>query len=353
MQNLSYPDDVEGDNNRAQGHYIMFLINETEAGKVATGRGHASDAAASAAAGRATAATRRAERVTAWSNKKFIDQQLNQGAGAATWQSAPSSGGLHMVRPSTTRMAQAITLYMPPSVKVNYQANYKEDEIGWGAAAASESMQQGIKAFQAKGGEGWEAWAEGLTAGGTAAVSDLGAGAVQWMKKHIDKVPGAEGAATLASISAGSVIGSKMELLFTGMQRRSFTFQFNFIPKSDTESITVHKIVQTFKEQMLPRYMEHTTLFGHNIGTAGGRILTIPNTFDIFYFYQSNENPFLNRISTCYLTNLEIEYGGDKYITYESIYLDGQSGPPPQRTSITLSFNEIEIITKERAQEGF
>ena len=60
MQNLSYPDDVEGDNNRAQGHYIMFLINETEAGKVATGRGHASDAAASAAAGRATAATRRA-----------------------------------------------------------------------------------------------------------------------------------------------------------------------------------------------------------------------------------------------------------------------------------------------------
>jgi hypothetical protein len=144
-----------------------------------------------------------------------------------------------------------------------------------------------------------------------------------------------------------------MELLFTGMQRRSFTFQFNFIPKSDTESITVHKIVQTFKEQMLPRYMKHTTLFGHNIGTAGGRILTIPNTFDIFYFYQSNENPFLNRISTCYLTNLEIEYGGDKYITYESIDLDGQSGPPPQRTSITLSFNEIEIITKERAQEGF
>ena len=198
MQNLSYPDDVEGDNNRAQGHYIMFLINETEAGKVATGRDAAIAAASDAAHGwRAAAAAPSAERVTAWSNKKFIDQQLNQGAGAATWQSAPSSGGLHMVRPSTTRMAQAITLYMPPSVKVNYQANYKDDEIGWGAAAASESMQQGIKAFQASESGGMTAWAEGLTAGGTAAVSDLGAGAVQWMKKHIDKVPGMEGATTL------------------------------------------------------------------------------------------------------------------------------------------------------------
>ena len=85
-----------------------------------------------------------------------------------------------------------------------------------------------------------------------------------------------------------------------------------------------------------------------------GRILKIPDTFDIHYFYRHNENPFLNRISTCYLTSMDIDYGGEKYVTYEPTKLEsGQEGPPPQRTAITLAFTEIETITRERAEQGF
>ena len=106
---------------------------------------------------------------------------------------------------------------------------------------------------------------------------------------------------------------------------------------------------------MLPEYLAKID-FGKTIGKhekGQGRILKIPNTFDISYFYHDNENPFLNRISTCYLTSMDVDYGGEKYVTYEPIELDGQVGPPPQRTSITLVFNEIEIITRERAAQGF
>ena len=145
-----------------------------------------------------------------------------------------------------------------------------------------------------------------------------------------------------------------MEVIFTDVGRREFSFAFNFIPKSEQEARMVYDIVQTFKEHMLPEYLSDITLFGKNFKLGQGRILKIPDTFDIMYFFHSNENPFLNRISTCYLTSLDIDYGGDKYVTYEPTTLkEGQVGPPPQKTSITLAFTEIETITRERAKEGF
>ena len=166
----------------------------------------------------------------------------------------------------------------------------------------------------------------------------------------------APGASTLAQLSAGSILGSKMELLFTDVGRRDFSFTFNFIPKSEQEARVVYDIVQTFKEHMLPEYMTSMDLSSLGLGQVElgqGRILKIPDTFDIFYFFHDNENPFLNRISTCYLTSLDIDYGGEKYVTYEPIELEGQVGPPPQRTNITLAFTEIETITRERAAQGF
>ena len=154
-----------------------------------------------------------------------------------------------------------------------------------------------------------------------------------------------------------------MEVLFTDVGRRSFSYSFNFIPKSEDESRVVYDIVQTFKEHMLP---EHLAVLWpgsgppalRSLGWEGGklskgRLLKMPDTFDIFYFYHDNENPFLNRISTCYLTSLDVDYGGEKYVTYEPTTLNGQSGPPPQRTNISLAFTEIETITRERAEQGF
>ena len=165
---------------------------------------------------------------------------------------------------------------------------------------------------------------------------------------------GGPGSVTLFQLSTGSILGSKMEVMFTDVGRRNFSFEFNFIPKSEQEAKMVYKIVQTFKEHMLPEYLTSIDLGAmgkHTLG--GGRILSIPDTFDIQYFYHSNENPFLNKISTCYLTSMDIDYGGEKYVTYEPIELNGQVGPPPQKTSISLAFTEIETITRERAKQGF
>ena len=270
---------------------------------------------------------------------------------------APPKSGLWMRRPGTSRMAKAITLYMPPSVKVSYKSNYKDDEISAMAGAMGNTIGSVVDAISSGATKSWAAAGEGIKKVAGVAGEGFGAVAAFGAKAAADTI--APGVSTLAQLSAGSILGSKMELMFTDVGRRNFSFTFNFIPKSEQEAQMVYKIVQTFKEHMLPEYLTDLTLAGApGVSLGAGRVLKIPDTFDIMYFYRNNENPFLNRISTCYLSSMDVDYGGDKYVTYEPTILnmDGlgdQSGPPPQRTSITLSFSEIETITRERAKQGF
>ena len=92
--------------------------------------------------------------------------------------------------------------------------------------------------------------------------------------------------------------------------------------------------------------------------SLGGRILNIPNTFDIQYMYQGKDNPWMNKISTCYLLNMDVQYGSDKAGFYEPLAHPRLAnikgvGPPPTHTTITLNFEEIEKMSRTRIEQGF
>ena len=342
--NLSYPLGVESD--EQQGHYKMFMINKTTPGTLGTGV-------------KAGPAVEEVDEVgdphLGFQGKNFIDSNLNAGSGKATafLASAPKLSGLHTRRAGTTRLSEAITLYMPPSVKVSYKSNYKNDEISARASAMADTLGSVIDVMTGGATDSWKkGWEATKKVGGTVGE---GFSAVAAFAGKAMAETAAPGAVTLAQLSAGAILGSKMEVMFTDVGRRNFSFSFNFIPKSEKESIMVYKIVQTFKEHMLPEYLTGfpSGVKGLSFAIGPGRVLSIPDTFDIFYFYRNDENPFLNRISTCYLNSMDIDYGGEKYVTYEPTILNGQYAPPPQRTNITLSFTEIETITRERAKQGF
>ena len=112
------------------------------------------------------------------------------------------------------------------------------------------------------------------------------------------------------------------------------------IPRSKDEADEIKKIINAFKLNMLPEFAD---------GNRAGRSMTIPNTFDIQYMYQNAENNYLHKISTCYLESMDISYGGSRYKTFDG----NEDGAPPVETSISLNFAEIELITRERALEGF
>ena len=46
---------------------------------------------------------------------------------------------------------------------------------------------------------------------------------------------------------------------------------------------------------------------------------------------------------------MSVKYGSDRYTAYRP----DDIGAPPQNTSVTLNFQEVEIVTRERAEKGF
>ena len=251
---------------------------------------------------------------------------VDPGAGKAKTKS------LQLQKQATTRLDTAISLYMPPSVTVSYGMDYADEQIGllaeFGSAAikafreSKENTEGRIKAGLAKVGAGAEVGLE------------------QAFKGTLDTV--APGAKALLELEEGKIIAPRMEIMFRGVGRRNFEYTFNFIPKSVQEARVVEEIIHAFKFHMHPEY----------VGEAA-RHMRFPSTFDIQYMYQNGPNNFLNKISTCYLTKMDVQYGADRFTAYEPTQGRQGSGPPPQKTQLSLSFSEMEIITKERIAEGY
>ncbi len=146
----------------------------------------------------------------------------------------------------------------------------------------------------------------------------------------------APGAASLIAIESGKIITPHIELMFSGIGRRNFSYEFTFVPKSRQEADRIEEIIKSFKIHMHADF----------VGAEGSmREMEIPDFFNIKYMYKGNENTHLNRISTCVLTKIDVNYGADRFVAYE----DGV----PQTTKLNLSFTELEIITRDKIKEGY
>ena len=88
-------------------------------------------------------------------------------------------------------------------------------------------------------------------------------------------------------------------------------------------------------------------------GAMSGRNLLIPDTFDIQYMYKNAVNNYLHKISTCYLKNCSVNYGGDRFTAYDIQPGIFGEGAPPQNITMSLEFDEMEVLTRESIYEGF
>ena len=132
-----------------------------------------------------------------------------------------------------------------------------------------------------------------------------------------------------------------LEATFTGLTFRKFSFNWKFTPKSPEEAIQVMKIIKTFKFHMLPEMK----------GGSAGRWYGVPAEFDLFYMFRGDENDWINKIQTCVLTNMDINYAPNGYQTFRPI--EKMQGAPPTEIDMKLDFKETKLITKEDALKGF
>ena len=251
-----------------------------------------------------------------------IAQGNQAGRGGAGAGGASTS--LTLQRRNIQKTGTAIGLYMPPSVNVSYNMDYSEGEIG----VMGEALYGLFKDYQA-GKLGMDSINNAAGTAGTG-LEKMGVG-------MIDKViPGAK---DLYAIEQGAIITPRTEMMFRGTGRRSFSFSFTFIPKSAEETQIVHKIIKEFKIGMSPTFK-----------TSGStREMTIPDVFSIQYMHINGPNNYINKIGKCYLKTMDVSYGGDKFVTYNA----DKEGAPPQKTTISLSFQELEIMDRTLVEAGY
>ena len=220
-------------------------------------------------------------------------------------------------RAPTVRTLGSITLYMPNQISVSQKANYGEAEIGLLVAA-------GLGSY--KGMVGGESNINMGVLGSTLAKEAKNKGAA------VLEGAGATGAKAAKAIMSGETTNNRTEMKFEGIDRRSFQFTFRLIPRSSAEAEMIEQIVQTFREHSMPSF---TT------GDSLGRTLKAPSTFDIQYHPAEH----LHAIGTSVLEAVDVKFGGDR----PQFFGDNQ----PSETELTMTFKELDIVTREKVARGF
>ena len=136
----------------------------------------------------------------------------------------------------------------------------------------------------------------------------------------------------IISRASGRIFNPNLELLFNGVNLRSFPFTFDFAPRNSTEAKVVKSIIRTFKKSMTAK---SKTESGNN-----GIFIGAPDIFQLTYKRGPNAHPFLNKFKPMALTNMSVNYtGSNNYSTYA----DGT----PIHIQVTLQFTELNPVYSE------
>jgi len=238
------------------------------------------------------------------------------------------------ILPTTTRITDSIAIYLPPNVKDATSVGYNNAEMGVIGAAAAGSA--GVVDALRKGDLSGLASTLGTAAKDLLATAGLGLGS-----EFLGTLAGVdpEGLKGFAKKAFGQASNPYMEVLFEGVEMRTFTYNFTFSPRNKEETEDVKKIIEMFRFHMMPELNGGSSAF-----------MTLPSTFDIHYMYQvtpdvSNENNYYTKIATCVLKGCDVDYTPNGVKSFAS-------GAPTQIT-MSLSFQETEMLTKQHVNRGY
>jgi len=149
---------------------------------------------------------------------------------------------------------------------------------------------------------------------------------------------GAPGKAIFAA-ATGLAANPMMEILYSSPVPRNFQFDFQFSPRDEKEAKEVQDIIDSIRFFQAPEIKEG----------SGGVFLIPPAEFDISFYYNGKINPNIPPVSTCVLTNVNVNYAPNVFSTYE---VPGETSPKLGRTGMPvlivmqLTFMETEMVYK-------
>lgn len=233
--------------------------------------------------------------------------------GVAATNSLLAGSGTTVLDPGTTsRLKEVITLHLEERPSVKYGINYTDKDMG----VLTGALVQGSVAGVAKG--------SGIIGEGFArAISEL--------LKFASL--GGNTLDELRELSTATKTNAFRQALFESVDYRTFNFRYKFFPKSQKETDAIKQIIEMFKIHMHPELSPNKLFFIY------------PSEFEIRYFFKNDENHYFHKIGTCALTDMQVDYGGDQFSSFE----DGA----PTEIGLSLTFRELEQVTTQGVQYGF
>lgn len=336
VSNLMYPSDLMSDDNRYSGSYVVFYLNVNVDSKLLKDSNNVTIPDES------VPQRKRGPMLNTENTEKTVGA-TSAGVGAIAGFAAGSIGvgsgmggaavgglvGAASVKAVGTqtstfsrqqkRLEAAIALHIPNQLSVRYGANWESEDTE-------------MFSMVREGGEALVNAFKSLGPGGTTPT--------QGFDELAKKSGGMVGALGLKSSPqavqglTGLAPNPRKEQFFKGVDFRTFTFQYQFFPKSAEEARNVQNIIYLFKLHMLPEFKD-----------SGNFLYVYPSEFDITYYHNHEENLNIHRHTSCVLTEMSVQYTPNgQFSTFE----DGT----PTQINVDLTFKELALVTKESVQEG-
>jgi hypothetical protein len=212
-------------------------------------------------------------------------------------------------KPKRKRKIATISMYIPDTLNFQYNAGY-----------GNLSLQQVANEVAGTAGS---AFSNVPILGTLAKTASLGLTVAQ------------SNAAKLALSTQGLAINPQQQLLFDGIDFRTYQMAFTFTPYSRQEAETVKEIIKLFRYHTAPQ-----------ITTGGaGMFFVPPSTFDLDFMFNGQRNSNVTRVAESVIESIDVNYAPNGWAAHDN-------GAPVQ-TTLTMNFREIELIDKDKIKAGY
>lgn len=340
LKSLEYP---IADNANRPKHFVRFFINLDEESKIIQSKSvdfedvDQSDQnrirntpfdedTAKVILGGATGVQVGATVARALSGRKFVQKSSKFKGRSAALAGAAAGGAIAFaletkvldITKKLKRLKTSVTLYMPSGLNVGYKLSYKQTDDKL-AEILSGDKGQDLANIMAK---------EGVT------------GPAAEIAKKLTRILAVAASDTVQNLTR-TAYNKKVDVLFDRVDNRTFNFEFDFYPKTSEEAFTVAEIIYQFKLYSHPEIIDGLEQY----------LFIYPAEFDIEYGIRDEngnerDNIFLNKISSCVLTGLNVSYAASGG-SYQSL----RNGEPIH-TKMNLQFMEIETLHRGRIEAG-